>query len=70
MAAKVNDLVLTVTQATMTRTGTMMVGGDCYVMAKGRKKVSGHFFQVLKDHFLMEGERFLDPRHGKKMGFQ
>ncbi len=28
-----------------------------------------HFFGMLKDHFGTEGERFLDPRHGKRMGF-
>jgi hypothetical protein len=28
-----------------------------------------HYLVLLKNHFLTEGERFLDPRHGKKMGF-
>jgi uncharacterized protein (TIGR02246 family) len=48
MAAKVNDLVLTVTTAQITGTDSMMVGGDYYVMVEGGKKISGHFFQVLQ----------------------
>lgn len=28
-----------------------------------------HYFRLLKDHFETEGERFLDPRHGKRLGF-
>jgi uncharacterized protein (TIGR02246 family) len=48
MAAKASDLVLTVTTADMTGKDRMMVGGDYYVAVQGGKKVSGHFFQVLR----------------------
>ena len=48
VAAKAQDLVLTVTTAEMTGRDSMMVGGDYYVMVQGGKKISGHFFQILR----------------------
>jgi len=48
MDSKARDLVLTVTTAEMTGNDTMMVGGDYYVAVQGGKKVTGHFFQMLR----------------------
>jgi uncharacterized protein (TIGR02246 family) len=48
MDSKASDLVLTVTTAEMTGNDAMMVSGDYYVAVQGGKKITGHFFQVLR----------------------
>jgi ketosteroid isomerase-like protein len=48
MAANVTDLVPTITSAEMMSNGVMLAGGDFSLMVKGGKKISGHFFQILR----------------------
>ena len=48
MTANTSEIVPTVTTAEMDPDGEIMVGGDYYLLVQGNKKVSGHFFQVLR----------------------
>jgi len=48
ITSKATDLVVTVTSAEMKGSGEMMVGGDYFLVVTGGKKISGHFFQVLR----------------------
>src|SRR5690242_10139615 len=48
LAANVADLVPNVTTAEMMGEGAMLVGGDYSLTVATGKKVSGHFFQILR----------------------
>ena len=48
MAANANDLATNVTTAEMSGDGTAIVGGDYSLGVAGGKRISGHFFQVLR----------------------
>lgn len=48
MAANANDLATNVTTAEMSGDGTATVGGDYSLGVAGGKRISGHFFQVLR----------------------
>ena len=48
LEAGAGDLVFTVTQAQTISSGAMQAGGDYYINVKDGKRVSGHFFQILR----------------------
>ena len=48
LAAGAGDLVFTVTQAQAVSSGAMQAGGDYYINVKDGKRISGHFFQILR----------------------
>ncbi|MBV8525235.1 MAG: DUF4440 domain-containing protein [Acetobacteraceae bacterium] len=48
IAAGVGDAVYTVTEARTIPSGAVEVGGDYYLNVRGGKRISGHFYQVLR----------------------
>ena len=48
LEAGAGDLVFTVTQAQTISSGAMQAGGDYYINVKDGKRISGHFFQILR----------------------
>ena len=48
LEAGAGRIAFTVTDAKMTPSGTMEVGGDYSIAVRGDKKIAGHFFQIIR----------------------
>jgi ketosteroid isomerase-like protein len=48
LAAGAGNLVFTVTEAQITPSGAMQAGGDYYIVTRSGRKITGRFFQILR----------------------